>query len=153
MAAVERTDRIREAKVFLASRITEEAERQGVPLSETERKMLYSSEAGWTLEDMAAVKEAFAREYTPRQFERRIAPLIRSLRARLRSNRDQTEYDTWSEAIRLLKEQHEEHAEEHYLLALIAGAPPEGEVARLVVTALVVIGVMVLALYLVSQGY
>src|SRR5277367_4567994 len=59
MAAVERTDRIREAKVFLASRITEEAERQGAPLSETERKMLYFSPTGWTLEDMATVKEAF----------------------------------------------------------------------------------------------
>jgi hypothetical protein len=153
MAAVERTDRIREAKVFLASRITEEAERQGAPLSETERKMLYFSPTGWTLEDMATVKEAFAREYHPRQFERRIARLIRSLRARLKANRDQTEYDTWSDAIRLLKEVREEHGEEHYLLALIADAPPEGEVSRLVITALVVIGVMLLALYLVSQGY
>jgi|HubBroStandDraft_5_1064220.scaffolds.fasta_scaffold271577_1 hypothetical protein len=152
MAAVEINDRIREAKVFLASRITEEAEHQGAPLSEIERKMLYSSETGWTLEDMSAVRETFARDFDRKAYEKRVTKLIRSLRARLQSRGDD-EYEAWSGAIGLLKQRREEQEEDHYLLTLIAGAPPSGEIARLVVTALVVIGVMILAIFLVSKGY
>ncbi len=37
---------VREAKEFLASRIVAEAERENVPLSEIERKMLYFTESG-----------------------------------------------------------------------------------------------------------
>ena len=36
---------VREAKEFLASQIAEEAQREGTPLCEIERKMLYFSEA------------------------------------------------------------------------------------------------------------
>jgi hypothetical protein len=39
----------REAKEFLISRIAEQAQRAGEPLSEIERKELYFSESGWTL--------------------------------------------------------------------------------------------------------
>ena len=53
----------REAKEFLVSRIVAEAQREGVPLSEIERKMLYFSETGWTLPDMMEVDEAFDRDY------------------------------------------------------------------------------------------
>jgi len=153
MAPVEPTDRIREAKIFLASRITDEAEHHGVPLSEVERKMLYFSASGWTLPDMAEVQEIFAREYDRRQFERQVARLIRSLRARLKSSRDPQEYEAWSVALAILKDAREHQQEDHYLLTLIAGAPPEGEIGRLILTALVVIGVMILAIYLMSRGY
>jgi len=43
----------REAKEFLVAKIAEEAQREGVPLSEVERKMLCFSETGWTLPDIA----------------------------------------------------------------------------------------------------
>lgn len=153
MAAVEPTERIREAKVFLASRITDEAERQGAPLSEVERKMLYASNSGWTLGDMAEVRGTFEQEHDRRHFEKQIGRLIRSLRARLKASRDSTEYEAWSSAIEELKQAREERQEEHYILTLIAGAPPEGEISRLVFTALVVVAVMLLALYLVSHRY
>jgi hypothetical protein len=42
----------REAKEFLISRIVEEAQRENIPLSEIERKMLYFTESGWTLPDI-----------------------------------------------------------------------------------------------------
>jgi hypothetical protein len=144
---VEPTDTIREAKVFLASRIAEEAEHEGAPLTEIERKALYFSESGWTLPDMSEVNERFEQEYDRRAYEKRIALLIRRARARLRAG-DQREYQAWANALAALKEE-----EDHYLLTMIAGAQPEGEVARLVITALVVAGVMMLAIYLVQRGY
>ena len=38
----------REAKEFLISELVAEAQRENVPLSEVERKMLYFTESGWT---------------------------------------------------------------------------------------------------------
>ena len=52
--------RPREAKEFLVARIVAEANKEGVPLSEVERKMLYFSETDWTLPDIDEVSEAFA---------------------------------------------------------------------------------------------
>ena len=52
-----------DAKEFVVSRIVTEAQRDGVPLSEVERKMLYFSETAWTLPDMMEVNEAFEGEY------------------------------------------------------------------------------------------
>jgi hypothetical protein len=146
MTPVHPTDKIREAKVFLASRIAEEADREGIPLTEIERKMLYFSETGWTLPDMVEVKAAFDRDYDRGLFETRMARLIRRARSRLMGG-DKAEYETWKWAIQELRGQ------DHYVLALIAAAPPTGEITRLVITALVVIGVMLVALFLVSRGY
>jgi len=150
---VEQVDQIRDAKVFLASRIAEEAERQGTPLSDIERKMLYYSESGWTLEDMATVNDSIAQQLDQRSYEKHIGKIIRSLRARLRTAYDKEEYAEWNQAIRVLQESRAERKEDHYLLKLIAGAQPEGEITRLVITGLVVIGVMLLALYLAGLGY
>lgn len=47
----------REAKEFLISELVAEAQRENVPLSEIERKMLYFTESGWTLPDMMKVSE------------------------------------------------------------------------------------------------
>jgi hypothetical protein len=49
----------REAKEFLVSKIIEQAQREGVPVSEVERKMLYFTETAWTLPDMMEVNDAF----------------------------------------------------------------------------------------------
>jgi len=51
----------REAKEFLIARILAQAEHDGVALSDVERKMLYFSETGWTLPDIAAVNDEFDR--------------------------------------------------------------------------------------------
>lgn len=146
MTPVQPVDKTREAKVFLASRIAEEADREGIPLTEIERKMLYFSETGWTLPDMSEVKFTFDRDYDRGLFESRIRRLIRRARSRL-MDRDREEYEKWKWAIEELRDQ------DHYVLALIAAAPPTGEVTRLVITALVIIGVILVALFLVSRGY
>src|ERR1039457_3087285 len=82
----------REAKEFLIEWIDSEARRVGTPLSEVERKMLYSSKKGWTLPDIADVQDAFERYHDP------------------------AEYEAWTEAVRVLSR------EDHYLLELIAAA-------------------------------
>jgi hypothetical protein len=146
MSAEPQPPRIREAKVFLASRIAEEAEHGGVPLNEIERKMLYFSETGWTLPDMAEVSAVFERECDRKDYEKRLAQLIRRLRARLRAT-NKEEYETWKWAIRELR------GGDHYVLAMIAAAQPQGEVLRLVITALVVVGVLLVAIYLANRGY
>ena len=62
----------RDAKEFLVSRIVAESQREGVPLSEVERKILYFSETAWTLPDIEEVNDAFDREYNQAEYERKI---------------------------------------------------------------------------------
>ena len=105
----------RDAKEFLVSRIAAEAQREGVALSQTERKMLYFSETAWTLPDIADVSDAFDRDYDQARYEEKIGTLIRNFCAESRkSNRG--DFDAWTEAIRTI------HREDHYLLVLISSA-------------------------------
>jgi hypothetical protein len=66
----------REAKEFLISRIVQEAQRENVPLSETERKMLYFTESGWTLPDIMKVNEDFDRDYKQMSMNERSLKLL-----------------------------------------------------------------------------
>lgn len=99
----------REAKEFLAERIAEEARRQGEPLTEVERKMLYFSESGWTLPDMADVADTFARTYDDQEYEQKIGALCRAVRKRF----DEDEKAAWSDAVRRLGEG------DHYLSVML----------------------------------
>jgi hypothetical protein len=102
----------RDAKEYLVGRIVGEARREGVPLSETETKMMYFSETAWTLPEIWEVNEAFDRDYDQAEYEAKIAGLIRSFRANARE-RDTTELANWNEAVRVLRN------EDHYLLVMI----------------------------------
>ena len=74
----------REAKEFLVSEIVAEAQRENVSLSEIERKMLYFSEAAWTLPDAMEVNDQFDRDYDQAKYEKKIARLIRNAAKRTR---------------------------------------------------------------------
>jgi hypothetical protein len=100
-----------EAKEYLIDRIVAEAEREGTLLTETERKMMYFSEAAWTLPDMMEVNDVFEQDYDPPAYEAKIGQLAWKARARVRES---GELERWDEAIRLLE------GEDHYLLVLIA---------------------------------
>ena len=102
----------REAKEFLIARIVEEARREGVPLSEVERKMLYFSETGWTLPDMMQVSDAFDREYDQNEYEKKIEKLAVSLTERIRKENPE-ECRRWNDAIRTLGK------EDHYILVMV----------------------------------
>jgi hypothetical protein len=73
---------VRVAKEYLVGKIVEEAKRQGVALSEIERKMLYFSETDWTLPDMMTVSAEFDRDYDQDEYERKIGGLVNGIKAR-----------------------------------------------------------------------
>jgi hypothetical protein len=108
---------IREAKDYLAERISEEAERDGTPLTDIERKMLYFTETGWTLPDMKQVSADFDRDYDQGEYERKIGGLADRIHSRLWANDRQGE-ESWNAAIQKLS-----HGD-HYLLVLVDAANP-----------------------------
>ncbi|MGD0630071.1 MAG: hypothetical protein ABR987_11990 [Terracidiphilus sp.] len=112
----------REAKEYLAGRIVEEAKREGAPLTEVERKMLYFTESGWTLPDIMAVNEEFERDYDQNGYEQKIGGLAARIRARdaAESGHDQAK---WDEAVAKLSEG------DHYLLVLIGTAGATGKLS------------------------
>lgn len=105
----------REALDFIASRITDEAHRDGVSLSEVERKMLYFSETAWTLPDILDVSDEFDRNYDQNVYERKISQLIRKALTRLRKEGPE-ELGAWHEAIRRFSGQ------DRYLLVMVEQA-------------------------------
>ena len=133
----------REAKEFLISRIVAEAERENAPLSEVERKMLYFTESGWTLPDIAEVSEDFDRQYDQNEYEKKIAKLIRKA-AKHDRRESHDEYKAWWDAIRFLKKG------DHYILVMIAiaGIRPAGDQLKLFGTALAIVICLLAAIFL-----
>ena len=138
----------REAKEFLVDRIVREAQQEGVPLSEVERKMLYFSESAWTLPDITEVNAAFDCEYNQEEYERKVAQLIGNAREKDREN-DRDAFDDWTEAARTLR------GEDHYLLVMIdaagASARPPHDRLKLLGTALVIACVLVAVAFLAAR--
>jgi len=133
----------REAKEFLISQIVVEAQRENIPLSEVERKMLYFTESGWTLPDIMKVNEDFDREYDQDEYEHKIAKLVTKADKRIgKGVRD--DYDKWWAAIRLLQR------EDHYILVMIrlAGLRPRGDQLKLLATGLGIVTVILIATFL-----
>jgi hypothetical protein len=106
------TGTVREAKNFLADRIVAEARREGVPLSEIERKMLYFSETGWTLPDMKAVSAEFDSGYDQEDYEQKIAGLVAAIAAD-HHHQDEDEEKAWNAAVHKLTDG------DHYLSVLV----------------------------------
>jgi hypothetical protein len=133
----------REAKEFLVSRIVAEAQREDVLLSEVERKMLYFTESGWTLPDMAAVQEDFDSEYDQNEYEKKIAKLITNA-AKHDGKESRDEYEAWWAAIRFLRR------EDHYISVMIeiAGLRPAGDQLRLFGAGLGIVTCILLAIFL-----
>ncbi len=142
----------RETKEFLVSRIVAEAQRENVPLSELERKMLYFSETDWTLPDMAEVNEAFDREYDQEAYEEKIGKLIRNLLASARDN-SQEELTSWDEAVQILDR------EDHYLLVMVSAAKgsgrtsvrPRGDILKLWATGFAIVCIMMFLIIFLSS--
>jgi hypothetical protein len=88
----------REALDFLAGRIATEAQREYIPLSEVERKMLYFSETDWTLPDMAKVSANFDQDYDQDEYERKIGRLIANITANHHGHNEEKE-EKWDAAV------------------------------------------------------
>jgi hypothetical protein len=157
---------IRAAKDYLAGRIASEAARQGTPLSEVERGMLYFSETGWTLPDMQAVNAEFEHDYGEDGYEQRIAQLVASIEQQDKEQ-NPVEQERWFQALARLS-----HGD-HYLSVLVGNAEsldessgglsrwlpvsnancvaskrPQGDIFRLFVFALLCLVFMMILMYL-----
>jgi hypothetical protein len=102
----------REAKECIIAHLLEDTTRQGTELSETEWKMLYFSETGWTLPDMDEVSEVFDRDYNRDEYELKIGELAHRCFAHLRRT-NRVAYRDLMQAEGVLKQ------EDHYLYVLI----------------------------------
>lgn len=133
----------REAKEFLISQIVAEAQREDVPLSEVERKMLYFTESGWTLPDIMQVNEDFDREYDQKKYEQKIAKLVAKADRHIRKG-PRDDYDKWWAAIRFLGR------EDHYISVMIrlAGLRRRGDQLRLFATGLAIVAVLLVWIFL-----
>lgn len=108
----------RDALDYLANRIVDEGKLQGLPLTETERKMLYFSETAPTLPDMAAVSAEFGRNRDENAYEMKIAHLVRRIEARDK-RQDHAARAAWDDAVLKLSKG------DYYLLVLIGSSPAE----------------------------
>ena len=113
--SVDRFSDDREALDFIAARIADEAQREGVQLSVVERKMLYFSETAWTLPDIWEVNDKFDSEYDQDEYEKKISTLIKKALARARKQQPE-EFDAWNEAIHRLSK------DDRYLLVMTGQA-------------------------------
>jgi hypothetical protein len=119
----------RDAKEFLVSQVAGEAERQGHPLSDLERKMLYFSESGWTIPDALDVADAFDREYDSDEYEKRIAGLVQAARKRATGETAAR----WTSAIDKLAEG------DHYI-SIMLGEVPRAETRFLIWFGVIALG-------------
>ncbi len=125
----------REAKEYLIGQIVAEAQKEGVTLTDIERKMLYFSETGWTSPDMMGVNAQFERDYDNAEYERKILGLASSAEERA-GTVGGDDLAAWDDAVAKLSEG------DHYLIVLInprlvtESVRPPGDIKRLILTAL-----------------
>lgn len=102
------------AKQFFISRVLEEADRAGVPMSTVEKRMLSFSEVNPS-PDAYEINEQFERDYDSDEYEAKVVGLLKRA-----WHRDQkvTGMQTWDEALRALRN------EDHYILVMLYGAFP-----------------------------
>jgi hypothetical protein len=150
----------KQALEFLVSCVLREAELEGTPLSEVERKMLFFSETYPVLPDLEEVAQKFEEECDQDQYEEKMAALSRNAYQRLKQESPDM-VRRWIEAIKVLG------SEDHYLLvfifnpgsgfgALAQGARPRGDLGRLILMALIVVCLLIAVAvggYWISENY
>ena len=103
--------RIGEAKDFLVQQTAEQAQRESVPLSELEKRMMYFTEGEDAVENPIALNEEFEAQYDTPEYEAKIAGLLG--RAYKRLKRENPEIvQIWDAAINELKKG------DHYILVM-----------------------------------
>jgi hypothetical protein len=107
-----------QAKNFLVQQTAEQAARESVPLSETEKKMMYFTESDATsCDNPVELNEEFEAQYDTAEYETKISRLLHHAYDRLKLE-DPEGKRTWDQAIRALRKG------DHYLLVLWDVKPP-----------------------------
>jgi hypothetical protein len=108
--------RVREAKDFLVAQTVEQAELEGVPLSDLEKRMMYFTEGAGATEDPATLNEEFEAQFDTAKYEKKISHLMHHAYKRVHEEGG-TALQTWDDAIRRLKRG------DHYLLVMWGQRP------------------------------
>ena len=102
----------KQAKNFLVQQTAEQAVRESVPLSETEKKMMYFTESDATsCDNPVELNEEFEAQYDTAEYETKISRLLHHAYDRLKLE-DPERKRTWDQAIRTLRKG------DHYFLVL-----------------------------------
>ena len=94
--------RVREAKDILVQHITEQAQLEGVSLTDLEKRMMYFTEGKAATEDPATLNDEFEAQYDTAKYEKKISHLMHHAYKRLRKE-NAPALQTWDQAIRRLK--------------------------------------------------
>jgi hypothetical protein len=141
---------VQATKEFIAAEITAQAQRNGTPLSEIERKMLLYSEAGWAPPDIMDVGDDFDREYDHSEYEKKVSRIIKRLDKRLRKE-SPAEYQDWRSALEYLK-----HCDRYVnvmnVMIVRADLRPPWDRVKLVATALLAV-VALMCWFFISDKY
>ena len=108
--------RVREAKDLLVQQTAEQAAREGVPLSDLEKRMMYFTESGDAVEDPIKLNEEFGAEYEMGPYEKKISLLLHHAYKRV-CQESESKKSKWDEAIRRLERG------DHYLLVMWGNRP------------------------------
>jgi len=103
--------RVREAKDFLVQQTAEQAQLEGVPFSDLERRMMYFTEIEEMPEDPIKLNEEFEAEYDSDEYEAKISRLLHHAHARIKKENPQAARQ-WNQAIKVLNKG------DHYLSVL-----------------------------------
>lgn len=130
----------REAKEFIISRIVREALREGNPLSEPERRLLYFSEDP---DEFDGAPEEFDETSDQHGYEKKIVRLVRLVDREARREGGQ-EYESWWAAICLLK------GLDNYIAVMIdrARLRPRSDLLKLVATGVAISGLLLASIFL-----
>jgi hypothetical protein len=107
--------RAQQAKEYFIAQVLEEAQREKVPLSEVERKMLHFTELYETIPDIQEIGEQFDRECDRVEYEAKIAGLLKNARERVKTESTDGA-QRWKQAEKDLRN------EDHYLAVMIGQA-------------------------------
>ena len=107
----------REYSDFLVQKTTEQAQLEGVPFSDLEKRMMYFTESdASSCDDPLALNEEFETQYETPKYEAKISQLLGNAYQRLKRD-DPQGVRVWDEAIRCLRKG------DHYILVMWGSKP------------------------------
>ncbi|HEY2544531.1 MAG TPA: hypothetical protein VGI46_00550 [Candidatus Acidoferrum sp.] len=101
----------KQAKDFLVQQTAEQADLDGLPLSELEKRMMYFTESDASCENPVQLNDEFEAQYDTAEYESKLSRLLHRSRDRLKKE-DAEKVRRWAEAIRTLRKG------DHYVLVL-----------------------------------
>ena len=134
--------RVQEAKDFLVQQTEKQAQLEGVPLAELEKRMMYFTEGPDAIENPITLNEEFEEQFNSSEYETKIAKLLHHAHKRLKQN-DKSKASVWKESVRKLKEG------DHYLIVLLEMVPTSDHPKR---DFLLQVGIGVLIVFLILGG-